>query len=332
VPRDAARLLAVPALALALVAGAPAAETAVVPAKVNAIVLAVQPAKHRLRLVESARVVDVPYRGPLPAGLAAGSRVRFTLARSVATSLAVTGQTDHVSVPGFVVERGKTFVLRLADDSELPLARTTRLHVGALARIVVRFARGKVVGAPAQTIPITGGGATPPTATKPVTTQPTTTTTTPAPANGKCLKADCSIDLVASVLSIDNAGDLTLLPVSGGAQIQLGPGTVDTSTVYSGDFVHVTGTQNPATGAGTLSSLEELVGCDNASCTLTLDAVVDEVDTGYVVVEDSYGDEYQVAATPAQLANLDTDNHVHIVGTQDPETGNYTATTITLAR
>jgi hypothetical protein len=328
VPRDAARLLAVPALALALVAGALAAEAAVVPAKVSAIVLSVRSSKHTLRLVESARVVDVPYRGALPSGLAPGARVRFTLSSLHATALVVAGVTDHVSVPGFVAQRGKGYVLRLADDSTLPLAHIGRLRVGELARVVVRFAKGgKVVGTPVHAT-TTAPTTPPPTSTKPTATQPTTT----APTTGKCLKADCTVDLIASVLSIDNAGDLTLLPVSGGEQIQLGPGTVDTSTVYAGDFLHVTGTQNATTGEGTLDSLEELVGCDNATCTLTLDATVDEVDDSDIVVEDSYGDEYQIAATAAQLANLDTDAHVHIVGTQDPETGNYTATTITLSK
>ena len=301
------------------------ASAATVPAHTNGVVLAVLGPKHELRVVEGPRVVDVPYRGSLPAGTVAGARIRFVLAHLKASAVTVTGTADHVSVPGFVVQKGKALYLRLADDSLLALSKSSgRLKVGALARVVVRFSKGSiVVGTP-----------TAPGTTKPTTTQPTTTTpgTTTTPANGKCVRSDCMFDTVVSVLSIDTTGALTVLPVTGGAQLVLQPGMVDTTTVYVGDFLHVTGSQVATTGAYTLASIDELVGCDNATCTLTLDATVDEVDTAAVIVEDQNGDEYQIGASAALLANLSSDQDVHIVGTQDPDTGNYTATTITVTK
>jgi hypothetical protein len=296
-----------------------------VPAHVNSVVLAVLGPKHELRVVEGTRVLDVPYRGSLPAGATAGSRIRFVLSHLKASAVTVTGTADHVSVQGFVVQKGKGLYLRLADDSLLSLSRSSsRLKVGALARVVLRFTKGASVATPVTP------GSSKPTTSSPGTTTPGTTT----PANGKCARSDCMLDTVVSVLSIDTSGALTVLPVTGGAQLVLQPGQVDTATVYAGDFLHVTGTQSSSSGAYTLASLDELVGCDNATCTLTLDATVDEVDTSALIVEDQNGDEYQIGASAALLATngLTSDADVHIVGTQDPNTGNYTATAITITK
>ncbi|MEO9176094.1 MAG: hypothetical protein ABI317_11335, partial [Gaiellales bacterium] len=87
--------------------------------------------------------------------------------------------------------------------------------------------------------------------------------------------------------------------------------------------------QSATTGTYTLTSLDEVVGCDNVSCTLALDAVVEEVDVSSFVVDDQNGVEYQINATAAQLAPIQAGDGVHVVGTEDPTTGNYTATTIT---
>jgi hypothetical protein len=326
VSRSGAGALLVAALALAVLALPGLASAATVPAHTNSVVLAVLGQKRALRVVEGTRVLDVPYRGTLPAGTTGGSRIRFVLSHLKASAVTITGTADHVSVQGFVVQKGKGLYLRLADDSLLPLAKSSsRLKVGALARVVVRFTKGTSVVTPVA-----------PTTTKPATTSPGTTTpgTTTTPANGKCARSDCMFDTVVSVLSIDNSGALTVLPVTGGTQLVLQPGQVDTTTVYIGDFLHVTGTQSSSSGADTLASLDELVGCDNATCSLTLDATVDEVDTAALIVEDENGDEYQIGASAALLATngLASDVDVHIVGTQDPNTGNYTATAITITK
>jgi hypothetical protein len=313
------RLMLLPALALAAFGAMGTAASAAVPVRQSAVVLNVLVEKHTLRLVEGPRVVDLHYHAPITAGVSAGARITFEPAGTRATHILLTGRADRVSVPGFVVRAGKLLALRLADGSTLALPKTSRLAVGTLAHVVVRFLAGG-----ATTTPVPGTTTTPGTP-KP---NPPPTTTAPTTPTAHCAKADCTFDTIASVSAIDATGNLTLIPVSGGATIVTSPGNVPTDDVYVGDFVHVTGTQSSTSGAYTLSSLDELVGCDNVSCVLTLDATVDEIDATSVIVEDSTGDEYQIDATAQQLAALTVGESVHVVGTQDPTTGNYTATTI----
>jgi hypothetical protein len=308
------RRLLLPALALAAFGAQGTAAEAVVPVHHSAVVLGVLGQKHALRLVEGPRVVDVPFHGALPTGVGAGARITFTMPGKHASHITLTGHTDHVSVPGFVVREGKALELRLADGSTLALVKTANLKIGQLAHVVVRFGANGITGTPVQ-----------PSTAPPTTTSPGTST---SPTSSRCARTDCTFDTIGSVQAIDTQGDLTIIPVAGGSSLVVDPGQVGTDDVYVGDFVHVVGTQSATSGAYTLTSLDELVGCDNVSCTLTLDATVDEVDATSFVVDDANGDEYQIGATAAQLATLQPGDAVHIVGTEDPLTGNYTATTI----
>jgi hypothetical protein len=309
------RLVLLPALVLAIVAATGAAADAAVPVRQTGIVLNVLAERHVLRLVEGPRVVDIPFHGDLPTGVIPGARITFTMPAKRATHIAVAGHADHVSVPGFVVHAGRTLALRLADGSTLVLTHVGNLKLGQLAHVVVRFRASGSTAAPLQP-----------------TTTPSTKTTSTTPGSttpgSRCAKSDCSLDTIGSVTAIDGSGDLTILPVAGGAALVLGPGQLSTDNVYVGDFVHVVGTQDETTGAYTLTSLDELVGCDNATCTVSLHALVDEIDPSTVIVEDQSGDEFQIDATDAQLAPLQVNDIVDIVGTQDPLTGAYTATTI----
>ena len=139
-------LLATPAMALAAV-----------PVRQTAVVLSVLSDRHVLRLVEGPRVVDVSYRRSLPSGVSAGARVTFAISGNHVVHVVPSGRVDHVSVFGFVVREGKTLQLRLADGSLLDAPRSSRLKVGALAHVVVRFdATGPTVVVPA---PPSSGGA-----------------------------------------------------------------------------------------------------------------------------------------------------------------------------
>jgi hypothetical protein len=311
--------LLLPALALAAFGVSGAAASAAVPVRQTGVVLSVLSEKHALRLVEGPRVVDVPYHGSAPTGVAPGARITFTLPGKHATHITVAGHTDHVSVPGFVVRSGKLLELRLADGSTLALAKTSKLKVGQLAHVLVRFSANGTTVTPVQpTTPATG-------------TKPTSPGTPTTPSTSHCANTACTFDLIGSVQSIDMAGDLMIIPVSGAASFAVAPGQVSTDDVYVGDFVHIVGTQSATTGTYTLTSLDEVVGCDNVSCTLTLDATVDEVDVGSIVVDDQNGDEYQISVTASQIAGppmIQAGDAVHIVGTEDPTTGNYTATSI----
>ena len=101
-------------------------------------------------------VVDVSYRRPLPSGVSAGTRITFAISGSHVVHLVSSGRVDHVSVIGFVVREGKTLQLRLAAGSLLDAPRSSRLKVGALAHVVVRFsATGPTVVVP--TPPSSGG-------------------------------------------------------------------------------------------------------------------------------------------------------------------------------
>ena len=132
------------------------------------------------------------------------------------------------------------------------------------------------------------------------------------------------------VAAVANTGALTINPLAGGDPVIVDPGQIAVAGVSVGDFVHVVGTQSAATGADTITSLVELPGCDNLDCLVNLDVYVDEVDPGSLIVEDDAGDQYQVSAPAQQLTGVQVGDGVHIVGTQDPTTGNYTATQITV--
>jgi hypothetical protein len=311
------RRLLLPALALAAFGAQGAAAQAAVPVHDTAVVLSVLGEKHELRLVEGPRVLDAAFHGALPTGVVAGARIGFTMPGKHATHITLSGHVDHVNVPGFVIREGKTLALRLADGSVLALARTANLQVGQLAHVLVRFGANGTSATPVQ-----------PTTTTPTGSKPTSPGTSTTPTTSKCAKADCTFDTIGSVQAIDTSGDLTIIPVAGGSTLVVDPGQVGTDDVYIGDFVDIVGTQSATTGTYTLTSLDELVGCDNVSCTLTLDAVVEEVDATSFIVDDQSGDEYQINATAAQLAALQPDDAVHVVGTEDPTTGDYTATTI----
>ena len=298
-------LLATPAMALASV-----------PVRHSAVVLSVLSDRHVLRLVEGPRVVDVSYRRPLPSGVSAGARITFAISGSHVVHLVSSGRVDHVSVIGFVVREGKTLQLRLADGSLLDAPRSSRLKVGALAHVVVRFsATGPTVVVPAPP----SSGAAPAAPHKPG-----------APGASHCARTDCSFDVTGIVAAVANTGALTINPLAGGDPVIVDPGQIAVAGVSVGDFVHVVGTQSAATGADTITSLVELPGCDNLDCSVNLDVYVDEVDPGSLIVEDDAGDQYQVSAPAQQLTGVQVGDGVHIVGTQDPTTGNYTATQITV--
>jgi hypothetical protein len=302
--------------ALALFAASFGTASAALPVRHAAVVLSVLPDRHVLRLVEGPRVIDASYRGAVAGGLSAGSRITFAMSGAHAVHIVPSGRVDHVNVYGFVVREGKTLELRLADASLLAAPRSTRLKIGALVHVVVRFtSSGTNVVAPSNTSPASPPGSP----HKPA-----------APGTSHCALADCSFDVTGVVATIDNSGALTIDPLSGGAALTVDPGAIGTTGVSVGDFVHVVGTQSATTGAYTITSLVDLPGCDNANCSLTLDAYVDEVDATSVIVEDDAGDEYEISATAQELSGLQVGDAVHIVGTQDPTTGDYTATQITV--
>jgi hypothetical protein len=301
--------------ALALLAAPVPAALSAQPARQTAVVLSVLHDRHVLRLVEGPRVVDVSYRGKLASSLSAGARITFELSGSHAVRLVLTGHADHVSVYGFVVRGGKTAELRLADASLLDVPRSSRLKIGALAHVLVRFTTtGPTVMPP--TPPSTGGSPTSP--HKPGSS-----------GTSHCSQTSCTFDVTGVVSAVDNSGALTINPLAGGSSLTVDPGQIATAGVSVGDFVHVVGTQSASTGSYTITSLVELPGCDNLDCSVTLDAYVDEVDAASLIVEDDSGDQYQIAATAQQLNGIQVGDSVHIVGTQDPTTGDYTATQIT---
>jgi hypothetical protein len=302
--------------ALVLLATPAVAALASVPVRHTAVVLRVLPERHVLRLVEGPRVVDVSYRRQLPTGVSEGARVTFAISGNHVVHLVPGGRADHVSVFGFVVREGKTLELRLADGSLLDIPRSSRLKIGALAHVVVRFsATGPTVVVPAP--PSTGG---PPSAPhKPG-----------APGASHCARTDCTFDVTGIVAAVANSGALTINPLAGGDPLIADPGQIAVAGVSVGDFVHVVGTQSAATGANTITSLVELPGCDNLDCSVNLNVYVDEVDAGSLIVEDDAGDQYQISAPAQQLTGVQVGDAVHIVGSQDPTTGNYTATQVTV--
>jgi hypothetical protein len=301
-------------IALALVAACSSTAVASLPRQ-SAVVLSVLSDRHVLRLVEGPRVVDVAYRGQLASGVGPGSRITFAVSGTRAVHLVQSGRADHVRVFGFVVREGKRLALRLADASLLDVPKLNRLKIGALAHVLVRFTpTGATVVTPAP--PSTGGA-------------PGSTPKPGAPGGSHCAQASCSFDVTGVVSAVGNTGALTINPLAGSSPVTADPGQVSTSGVSVGDFVHVVGTQSAATGAYTITSLVELPGCDNVDCSLSLDAYVDEVDAASLIVEDDGGDQYQISATAQQLNGIQVGDAVHIDGTQDPTTGDYTATQIT---
>ncbi len=302
--------------ALVLLAAPATAAPASVPVRHTGVVLGVLPDRHVLRLVEGPRVVDVAYRGQVASGVSAGARITFALSGNHVVHLVPSGRADHVSVYGFVVREGKTLELRLADGSLLDIPRSSRLKIGALAHVLVRFSTtGPTVVAPAPP----GAGVSPAPPRKPG-----------SPGASHCARADCTFDVTGIVAAVANSGALTINPLAGGDPVIADPGQISVSGVSVGDFVHVVGTQSAATGANTITSLVELPGCDNLDCSVSLDAYVDEVDAGSVIVEDDAGNQYQISAPAQQLSGVQVGDAVHIVGTQDPTSGNYTATQITV--
>ena len=146
-----------------------------------------------------------------------------------------------------------------------------------------------------------------------------------------CATAACSFDVTGSVTDIDDtSGAVTVTPLTGGAALTVQPGALSTSDVFIGDFVHIAGTQSPATGTYTLTTLDELPGCDTPDCTVEFDATVDEIDADSLIVADVDGDEYPIAATAAQLRSVGVGDSVHIVAVQDPTTGDYSIKTISV--
>jgi hypothetical protein len=137
--------------------------------------------------------------------------------------------------------------------------------------------------------------------------------------------------VTGSVTDIDDtSGAITVTPLSGGAALTAEPGMLSTDDVFIGDFVHIAGTQSAATGTYTLTTLDELPGCDTPDCTVEFDATVDEIDADSLIVADSDGDEYPIGATAAQLRSVVVGDEVHIVAAQDPATGDYSIKTISV--
>jgi hypothetical protein len=298
-------------LAATALTGVPAVAAPSPSAAASGVVLSVASGKHVLRIVEGRRVQDATYRGALPSGVGPGAMITFSLAGRRASQLAVGGRVDHVIVFGVVARVGKQLMLRLTDSSLLALPKGRHLKVGAPAHLLVRFAPGG------------GGGNAPLT--------PGTPTTPTSPAGGGCAKADCTFDVMGTVTAVDDAsGSVTVTPLGGAAALTARPGTVNTNDVFVGDFVHVAGTQAAATGVYTLTVLDELPGCDTPACTLTFDATVDLIAPGSLTVADDAGDEYPLAATPAQISLVKVGDYTHIVAVQDPATGDYRVQTISV--
>jgi hypothetical protein len=281
------------------------------PVHTSGVVLSISSAKHVLRIVEGRRVEDAVYRGALPTGVSAGARISFSRSGRRALRLVVDGRVDHVTVFGVVARVGNQLVLRLTDASLLVLPKGRHLRVGAPGRLLVRFAPGEI------------GGSAPPTSG--------TTTSPTSPSDVGCAKSDCTFDVTGNVTAVDDAsGAVTVVPLSGGAALTATPGTLSTDDVFVGDFVHVAGTQAAATGIYTLSVLDELPGCDTPDCTESFDATVDEIDASGLTVSDDDGDEYPIAATPAQISSVHVGDDVHVVAVQDPTTGDYHVQTISV--
>jgi hypothetical protein len=195
----------------------------------TAVVLGVLPDRHVLRLVEGPRVVDVSYRRPLTSGVSAGVRVTFAISGSHVAHLVPSGRADHVSVFGFVAREGRTLQLRLADGSLLDIPKSSRLKIGALAHVVVRFsATGPPVVTPAP--PSSGAPAAP---HKPG-----------SPGASHCARTDCTFDVTGVVAAVANSGALTINPLAGGDPLIADPGQIAVAGVSVGDFVHVVGTQS----------------------------------------------------------------------------------------
>jgi hypothetical protein len=297
-------------LSLAAFAATGSASQAASPTRASGVVLSVSSEKHTLRVVQAQHVTSPAYRGALPSAVHAGAQIEYSTNGQRAFRVVVTGRVDHVVVTGTVEREGKRLALRASDGSLLLFPKRRHPKVGSVAHLTVRFSRG----------PSTGGvPATPGTGDAPAT----------APAAG-CARTDCTFDVTGSVTAVADSGDVTVLPLGGGAALTAAPGEVSTAAVFTGDWVHVTGTQNAATGAYTLSSLVELPGCDASDCTITFDATVDDIEADGFSVSDEDGDEYPFGATAAQLSTIRIGDLVHIVAVQDPTTADYRVRTITV--
>lgn len=298
-------------LSLAALASPAGAVAATAPARSSGVILSVAAERHVLRIVQGLRVVDASYRGALPTGVSAGAQISYATSGQRASRFAVSGRVDHVVVSGTVVRDGKQLALRLGDGSLLALPRTRHPKVGSTARATVRFARSD------------GAGSTP------TTTSPGNAPSHVAPSVG-CARSTCTFDVTGAVTAVDDSGVVTLTPDGSTATLTIKPGQVDTGAVFMGDFVHVAGTQSAADGSYTMTSLSELPGCDTSDCTVSFDAIVDDVESDSFSVADDEGDEYPFSASAAQLATIQVGYSVHIVAIQDPTTGDYGVKTITV--
>jgi hypothetical protein len=298
-------------LALAATATTATTARALAPARASGVVLSISSDQHALRIVDGPRVVDASYRGTLPSGVSAGAQITFSTVAQRAYRFVVDGHVDHVLVSGTVVRDGKRLALRLSDGGLLILSKHRHLKLGAFAHIAVRF-RHAGAGGGSATGPGSGGSPKRP------------------PAVG-CAQADCTFDVTGMVTAVDDSsGAVTVSALAGGATLTAQPGEVNTDGVLVGDFLEITGTQSADTGIYTMLTLDELPGCDNADCTLTLEATVDDIQATSFSVSDDQGDEYPFSATAAQLATLQLDDTVRIVATQDPTTGDYQVKTVTV--
>jgi hypothetical protein len=293
----------------ALVVTAVGAQAAPSP-RATGVVLSVSGEKHSVRVVQAQHVASLTYRGTLPSAVHAGAQIEFSTSGQRAFRFVVTGRVDHVIVTGTVERDGKRLALRAGDGSLLLFPKRRHPKVGSVAHLTVRFTRGPSAG---------GGPSTPGTGDTPAT----------APGAG-CERADCTFDVTGSVTAVADSGDVTVLPLGGGAAVTATPGDVATATVFAGDWVHITGTQSAATGVYTLSSLVELPGCDTPDCTITFDATVDDIEADGFSVSDEDGDEYPFIATAAQLSTLQIGDLVHIVAVQDPTTADYRVRAVTV--
>jgi hypothetical protein len=297
-------------LSLAAPAATAVAAEAASPPRATAVVLSVSSDKHAVRIVQAQHVASLTYRGTLPSAVHAGAQVEYSTSGQRAFRFVVTGRVDHVVVAGTVERDGKRLGLRAGDGSLLLFPKRRHPKVGSLAHLTVRFSRvGATGGAPAAP----GTGDTP----------------TGTPGVG-CARTDCTFDVTGSVTAVDDSGDVTVLPLGGAAALTAAPGDVATATVFTGDWVHVTGTQSATTGTYTLSSLVELPGCDTPDCTITFDATVDDIEADGFSVSDEDGDEYPFGATAAQLSTIHVGDLVHIVALQDPTTADYKVRTVTV--
>jgi hypothetical protein len=298
-------------LALAATATTAPLARAAAPVRASGVVLSISSERHALRIVDGPRIVDASYRGTLPVGVSAGAQITFSTVARRAFRFVVDGHVDHVLVSGTVVRDGPRLALRLSDGGLVALPKGRHFKLGAFAHVALRF-RHAGAGGSSPTGP--GSGATP-----------------KKPAAIGCAKADCTFDVTGVVTAVDDSsGAVTVAPLGGGAPLTAQPGEVSTDGVFVGDFVEVTGTQAADSGSYTLLTLDELPGCDTADCTLTLDGTVDDIQARSFSVTDDLNDEYPFNATAAQLATLQIDDSVHIVAVEDPTTGDYQVTTVTV--